>query len=399
MNDDIIVFGNNKKYCLKIIEKLCETGIKAAMPVLAGRNLDSDILRVVEVLKEKKIILVFKNEELKKISGIFHNKGIMEVYVYPWDTHSFDDENKNTNISEYLLPIDNRKPRLDYVEIEVSESCNLNCKGCSEFSNLAEGKKFTDFNVFRKDLVKLKEYFWGIGKIRLLGGEPLTNPDFIKFVATARELFPDSDIRLVSNGLLIPSLDKMQLTEIKNYNCSFDISNYPPTKKKINEIKSCLDAVGIAYNIGIPVKMFFKTILSEPLESPTKSFNNCIFSYCHSLGNGYLSACTCQLYIYRLNKAFNLTYPADDKIDIYHTGLNGWEINELFKNPHEFCRYCSKGMVPFKWEICPGSKAKADDWLIKPTVFNAKVIPIIQKIIKSFANRVRYFLQRPKRNR
>ena len=164
-------------------------------------------------------------------------------------------------------------------------------------------------------------------------------------------------------------------------------------------IKSCLNKADIKYNISIPVKIFFKTILSEPLESSSESYNNCMFSYCHSLRDGCLSACTTPLYIDRLNKAFHLTYPTDDKICLDQTDLNGWEINESFEKPHDFCRYCSKGLVSFKWRICPGIEAKPEDWIIKRTIFNAMIIPITQKPFKPFAERLRYILQSPRRKR
>ncbi len=400
MNKNIVIFGDNKTICQELQGALSAKQVNAELFIFSGRQLTLDLPKVIKSIEGKQIVLAYKNEDLKSITESFYKNTITDLYVCPWDTHYIGKD--NLSVSECIFPIDNRKPRLNHVEIELSESCNLNCKGCFQFSNLAEGRHFPDIHLFRNDLEKLKDFFWGVGKIRLQGGEPLLNPDFMDFVRTAREVFPDSDMRLVSNGLLIPTLDKSQLSAIRQYNCTFDISNYPPTQKKMKIIAKLLDEAGVSYHLSLPIKVFFRGLSSKPAESPEKSFSNCIFTHCHALANGHLAACTHQYYITRLNKAFDLDYPADETdevIDIYHTALNGWQINELFEKPRDFCRYCSTGMVPFKWKATQKEKAKADDWIIKNTFLNTRAAPVAQKSMKSFAKRLRYLNQRPNRKR
>lgn len=189
-----------------------------------------------------------------------HDRGIFELNVFPWDTHIFKEE----DIEEVFIRINNEKPRLDYVEIEVSRGCNLNCKGCNEFSNLIDKSCYGDLESTRRDLLRLKELFWGIGKIRLMGGEPLINPAFPEFVRTAREVFPDCDLRLLSNGILIPQLSIEDLQTIKKYNCSFDISVYPPVKRILKSIKRRLDENGISYTLSLR-NTFFLSLCSRSL--------------------------------------------------------------------------------------------------------------------------------------
>lgn len=392
MGDNIVVFGNNKDICQKIISKLTQTGAVATLSLSVFGYSEAEIQKVASSISGKTLVLVFKNDELKNITEAFHHLKIYTLSVCPWDTHYSDEK----SLTDLIIPIDNSKPRLDYVEIEISNKCNLNCKGCSEFSNLVCEKKQVDHNSFKQDLEKLKGFFWGIGKIRLLGGEPLTNPDYLSFVKTAREIYPDTDLRLVTNGLLIPTLSKKELDEIKKNNCSFDISNYPPTRKMIKPIKKQLRQSAVAYNISVPIKVFFKLYLPEPLDSPNESYNNCLFTHCHALGNGYLSACSHQFWVHRLNTAFDLSYPVDEKIDIHNTSLTGWEINELFNKPLDFCRYCPKGMVPFKWETCKQSDAKPNNWIAKNSFLTSRVFPITQKTFKFLSQKLRRSVQHPK---
>jgi len=397
MNKNIVLFGDNKKICQELKSRLSETGITAEIHVLTSRHLDRIIPEAIPAAKGKQIVLVFKNENLKTLTEIFNKTGITDLFVCPWDTHYIDKD--IVELNSCIIPVDNTKPRLNHIEIELCDGCNLNCKGCFQFSNLVEGKNPADYNAFVNDLKQLKDFFWGIGKIRLLGGEPLLNSNFLMFVKAAREIFPDSDIRLVSNGLLIPSLNKDDLAELKHCNCIFDISNYPPTQKIIDSITGCLKEAGVLYTVSLPINIFFKSLLSKPLESPDTSFNNCIFTHCHALAAGRLAACTHQFYINRLNTAFDLNFPADEPdevIDIYNTLLNGWEINKIFDNPRDFCRYCSTGMVPVKWKTVSRNKVNANDWIVKNTFINVKVLPFLQKTMKSFETRLRHFVQQPK---
>ncbi|MEI6577932.1 MAG: radical SAM protein [Eubacteriales bacterium] len=395
MHEAMIVFGNNKNICDKITKRIFKSGAVVVFKLATSTCSVAEMQEISESVMGKKLVLVFRNNELKNITEAFHSLGVNNIYICPWDTHYSDEK----PLTDLIIPIDNSKPRLDYLEIEISNICNLNCKGCSEFSNLICEENQVDYNSFRNDLEKLNDFFWGIGKIRLLGGEPLTNKDYLSFVKTARESYPDCDLRLVTNGLLIPAINKADLAEIKRNNCTFDISNYPPTRKIIKSIKNLLGQSGVSYNIGMPVKYFFKLFLPEPLESPDESYINCLFTHCHSLGGGYLSACSHQFWVHRLNTAFDLHYPIDEKIDIYNTPLSGWEINEIFNNPLDFCRYCPKGMVPYKWKHRSNCDAEANDWIIKNTYINRKVIPVIQRTAIKFAKQLRLINQQPKGNR
>ncbi len=92
---------------------------------------------------------------------------------------------------------------LEIVEIHLAESCNLNCFGCNHFSQIAE-KEFPDIEIFKKDMQRLSEISKGIvGTFRLMGGEPLLNPNCIQFFDITRYFFPKSAIWLVTNGILL----------------------------------------------------------------------------------------------------------------------------------------------------------------------------------------------------
>src|SRR5574344_1878229 len=124
---------------------------------------------------------------------------------------------------------------LDYIEININDHCNMNCKGCSHFAPLAP-TSFKDFNVFFKDIKRLKELIPHIFKIRIMGGEPFLNPELKKYVRAIKEVYPYTDLRIVTNGLLLKNIDDEILDFIKNNDVMLDISVYPPLHKTIDEI-------------------------------------------------------------------------------------------------------------------------------------------------------------------
>ena len=63
---------------------------------------------------------------------------------------------------------------LDYLEIHLTNHCNLNCACCCHFAPIAE-QYFMPVDVFKCDIERLRFLSGGnIRRIRLMGGEPLS---------------------------------------------------------------------------------------------------------------------------------------------------------------------------------------------------------------------------------
>lgn len=290
-----------------------------------------------------------------------------------------------------------KKPILDYVETEITEFCNLNCKGCCDYSNIAREKTFYELDEFTRDFRRLAELFSGVDKIRLMGGEPLLNPRLTEYVQTAREIFPHADLRIVTNGLLIPKLSDEALRVIRENDCLFDISNYPPTRKAFPGIKKRLEETGVGYDLGFPMNYFVRSIREHPLDDPGPAFRNCIFTHCHMLGHGKLAPCSYAYCIGRLNREYGLSFPENDYIDLY-ADVSGEEIIRRFNRPHEFCKCCGRGFVPYRWQ--GGVRHAVDgkyDWLIKDSFLNSTVAPAIQTVLKTPAKLLRKEIQKRSR--
>ena len=58
-----------------------------------------------------------------------------------------------------------------YLETHVADTCNLKCRGCMHFSNIAIHPNYPDLQKFEQDFKRLSELFRNIFIIRLMGGD------------------------------------------------------------------------------------------------------------------------------------------------------------------------------------------------------------------------------------
>jgi len=95
------------------------------------------------------------------------------------------------------------------IYVEPSSLCNLKCKFCPHGDPEAQFYKgFMPLNIYDKILLDLKEFPDKIKKIRFCGtGEPLLNRNFPAMVLSTRNAGVAEYLELVTNGLLLQSVD------------------------------------------------------------------------------------------------------------------------------------------------------------------------------------------------
>lgn len=245
---------------------------------------------------------------------------------------------------------------LHYLEFHITDHCNLNCKGCSHFSPLA-AENYLNLDSFYKDMARLSELFSNIVRMRILGGEPLLHPLVNKFIETTRFFFPNSDISLVTNGILLPTMDSSFYEIMKNNNFTLDVTVYPPTKEKIP------DLVSLAMQYGIPiqyqnVEYFCRFLNNEGTSDKVEIHKQCWVKYCTFLRNGKIYPCALPALSNIINHTFEWKIPDDGYIDI-HSNVTANDIISFIWKPISACAYCTKG-IWFPWEL---SHHKPDEWL------------------------------------
>ena len=83
------------------------------------------------------------------------------------------------------------KYRWHYLESHLTDLCNLKCAGCSHFSSLAPMDTF-DEQLFFRSMRRIRE-LCVLEKFRLVGGEPLLNPNCERLIKEniTLSLYPD----------------------------------------------------------------------------------------------------------------------------------------------------------------------------------------------------------------
>lgn len=247
-----------------------------------------------------------------------------------------------------------KRPCLPRLEIHIVDHCNLNCRGCTHFCNIAP-KKFTDINVLSKDLLEISTKL-EFGEIKLLGGEPLLHPDIHLFFYEVRKIFPTTKIILTSNLILLDKMDDRFWEGMKANDIRFQLTKYPPLNDKFQHYIDLINKKGIIIdNIHVADEFW---LMRNPKgdSNPQEIYSTCCEAYCRQLRNGRLYICPDACYMDYYNKYFKKNIPVDKGIDIYTN--TGEQLYQYLTIPKETCKYCGpKKMV--KWQQ---SKKQIDEW-------------------------------------
>ncbi|WP_051209333.1 radical SAM protein [Butyrivibrio sp. WCD3002] len=279
-------------------------------------------------------------------------------------------EHTRLGIAEQMAP--RNKDEMTF-EISLADHCNLSCQMCDHYSQLSD-EWFVDVEQFRKDMTRMGEiYDHEIGVITFLGGEPTLHPDIIELIKITREQFPNGQLILLTNGVLLLSLehsDKGNLWEVlKEYNIDVTVTVYPikldyeAIERKANEygIHLKLSSNIHAVDPTKVVKISDKHVMDLEGKVPKAHVVHCLyFNKFNVVKDGRYYMCPVQAHIDIFNKKFNknLEFAERDYLDIYK--VKDWhEFAEFSSWWVPFCRFCDQK----NWG--PDSEWKASNKTIK----------------------------------
>lgn len=251
-------------------------------------------------------------------------------------------------------------------QINVTDHCNLNCKGCTAFSPLAK-EKYIDAESYERDCKRLSELTGGkIELIDLLGGEPLLHPEINRIMEISRSNF-EGDINVVTNGILLAKMPEAFWKSCKKNNVNIIISRYP-IKLPMDKIDVLAEQYGVnIVNRGnaTDVKIWNKVPYDlSGKQNITKNFRTCYgANFCTNLENGKLATCPIPFVIKQFNEYFCKDIPVseDNCIDIYKV-KNIDEIYAFLCKPAPICAYCNLKGIKYgiEWEV---SKKELSEWV------------------------------------
>ncbi len=299
-----------------------------------------------------------------------------------------------------FVDLKNKKNKINYnkqkergielcsIGIAISSHCNLNCKGCDVYAPLAK-KEFVTYEQFVKDMNKLKK----IAPDReyntfFIGGEPLLNPELTKIINKTKELFPNAQKSILTNGILIEKMEENFFKAIKESNVSFGITKYP-ININFENIERILQKYGIEI-LYDPVKSdkIYDVNTKQALYNNPDNRNGFVWSQnildlsgnqnwvekrftCPHRGivtyaRGNIYYCYIHAYINAFINYFKVNIPItkDDYIKIADV-KSIEEIDDFLSKPKPLCRFCKQchntcyGDEPIEWNF---SERKITEW-------------------------------------
>ena len=233
---------------------------------------------------------------------------------------------------------------IESLEYHIANHCNLNCAGCSHFSPLAK-PWLVDFEDFKKEWKEVADSGLQIKRIRILGGEPLLHPELGYMLKCVRCLFHDSDINVVTNGILLGKRKEELLPVFNKYNISLTISCYPDLNLNYGELLSGFPVVEMYDKAG-----FWNISLHETADYPKECFFSCFSSSiakCNFLKDGRIYPCCVIPNLPHFFEYFKETAAMDlTKIPIEENGITvkdhtPEEIENFLRTPSDFCSFCN----------------------------------------------------------
>lgn len=249
---------------------------------------------------------------------------------------------------------------IDYIEHHIVDQCNLKCAGCSHFSPLCNNwfESIEDFKVNFNALATLTNK--NVSKIRLMGGEPLLHPIVKQFLIECRNIFPDSEIELVTNGILLPKMNQSFINTCNNKKIVIGISDYGlfdinerlkpydyiHTYEKVEMRNICLDLSGS--------------------QNKNNAFNQCEMHQlkCYYFQEDKLYPCSVIANIKYFNRYFSKNlFTSEEDMCISIKNHSGKEIQNFLDTPREFCKYCNTVYSQYTYHDFQTSKKDISEWV------------------------------------
>lgn len=328
------------------------------IPVVSSETFKSSFAEDVEIVLVAFVNSMLNIKELKRLE--IRKLGIVSDLAYKYGVTLSNNILKDRQII-WSDNINENLPCLPILETNVVDYCNLNCKGCSHFSNIFPKGSKVAFEIFKKDIQCLSQEI-NIIQFNLLGGEALLCDELEDYIRCLTEYMPATRIQLVTNGILIPRQSPDRLRFFEQNNVYISITEYPPTAKMREEIIKTINQYGIHFEMRQLVSTFGKNIDMSGENDPWEAQRTCRESRCHFLREGKIYKCPFSALGNYFFEYYDIPLRFNEGIDIYN-GENDWKeiINNLNEVPVEQCRFCG-AEERFTWAV--SLNPEKEEWVI-----------------------------------
>jgi len=250
---------------------------------------------------------------------------------------------------------------LPALEYHVTHTCNLSCEQCSHYSN------FHPTVPMPTPEETAEEYAAWSGRLRpgrfaLLGGEPTLNPRLVEHVRLARKAWPDSDLMLVSNGLLLhrhPDLPRV----LVDTDCRLDVSQHGTARRYMKEfakVKRLLRRWRAEYpGIRIEIRKShrrwmrqYRIVDGKPMpfsSDPGVAYGICMQKTCTQLYRGCLWKCPALAYFRLMEQELKLEAISDWRL------FHGHQACPSMTSDADVDAFLATAAIP-QCGLCPGRR-------------------------------------------
>ncbi len=291
-------------------------------------------------------------------------------------------EDKKVNIANYFnrpykswIPkkLNHKVKKIASFEVDIVSHCNLNCKGCTHFSPIAQ-PWYIDVEDFKKDIKRVSELIPDnkVGCLYILGGEPLLHKEIDRILVAAREAYEKLPIIIITNGLLLDKMDNQFWNTCMDNDISIEITKYPIAfdyfriEAIMHKMKGKVKIVFKGRTRFLRKKQYRLPLDEKGKQDGIYGFRYCFMAgNCINLKNGHLYTCSYAACMEQFNKYFNKKIPVtkEDGIDIYKDYSTQQVLDKLSK-PIPLCQYCAVKDRTYgnEWAI---SKKEYAEWALE----------------------------------
>lgn len=132
-------------------------------------------------------------------------------------------------------------PRIPYLEIPITHVCNLHCDGCCYYANY-NLKTMVSAEAARASVAAWAKRIRP-SMVKILGGEPLANRQLPEIFLAVRQMWPDSHLQVITNGLRLEKCPLLpHLLTLPNTSLSLSVhSSEPAYLAKLQEAMATLN--------------------------------------------------------------------------------------------------------------------------------------------------------------
>jgi organic radical activating enzyme len=242
------------------------------------------------------------------------------------------------------------------IGMHITHACNFTCQGCLDFTNhghsgmisVDEGREWMSY--WNKRIIP-EDWF------ALLGGEPTLHKDLVEYIYMTREMWPNIEIKLITNGSFLnrhPELPKA----LKDTDTTLAISLHHDSEKYQDMIRKQLNLVvewKKEYDIRVFVERFYKhwnltykgfgnNIMPFDDNNPEESWKYCaVEGKCFQLNYGKIYKCPPLAHLPMQAEKYQLSEKWDPYLKYVplHPECSDEEIVEFFNRKAEsVCAMC-----------------------------------------------------------